>query len=154
VNLDTPRIARTLREAGTAVWIGGQLFGVVALPAATHTITRPRDRHRAAVAAWTAWTPIAYAALGVALVGSLLERRPRCGLRVGATLLALTSTTAAALLSARFERGGFLPGDPDVFDRNEAGHPVALRLYGQLLRRKMLPLNIVHGLAAGGMIAN
>src|SRR5256885_16165775 len=51
------KVYSLLRAAGTAIWIGGQLFAVVALPSAAEALPRRKDRRRVVEAGWDAWTP-------------------------------------------------------------------------------------------------
>ena len=152
------KAARILREAGTAVWIGGQLFGLIALPAGGRVLMRRRDRHRALVTAWRSWTPVAYAALGAVLAGTMLEQvgasgaseRRRGRLQLTATLLALASTTAATIFGEVLERD--FSGTSSV-ERNDSGVPVAHLEHRRLLQIGMVPINVVHGVAAVALLA-
>ncbi len=152
------KTARLLREAGTAVWIGGQLFGQIALPAGGRVLMRRRDRHRALVTAWRSWTPVAYSALAAILAGTMLERlgasdardRRRGRLRLTGTLLALASTTAATIFGEVLERD--LAGTSSV-ERNDSGVPVAHLEHRRLLQVGMVPINVVHGVAAVALLA-
>lgn len=148
-------LPRILRETGAAIWIGGQLFAVVALPRAAAAIPRARDRRRIIHAGWNAWTPIALGAMGMAFAGTLLERdsswlpsqRRRAKIRLASAALGLVSTTTATLLGRYLKKHRNEP----TMTRDASGYPVALAP-DRRLENAMVPLNVAHALSAAGLI--
>ncbi len=153
------RAFRILGSAGTALWVGGQFFGIVALPAAAAVLPRRQDRSRVIEAGWKAWTPMSFAALTAAAVGALIDLRTAAdpaerkvaSLRLAASLTGIASTTAATVLGLATKR------QPDGRDgypvvRNESGLPVTYLRRRPSLRRSMIPVNALHAVSALGMV--
>lgn len=152
-------VARYFREAGAAAWIGGQLFAVMALPRAAAAVPRWRDRRRVLAAGWSAWSPIALGAMGLATIGSALElhdavtpsEKQRAKLRLGSAILGLASTSAATALGAAAKRQRAREGHGNSLQRDASGYPIALARPG-LLETGMIPLNVLHALGAAGLV--
>lgn len=150
-------IARRFREAGTAAWIGGQLFAVVALPRAASAIPRWRDRDRVISAGWEAWAPIALGAMTLATAGSLFElasalpaERRKARLRSASAFLGLASTGAATVLGRIAKRQRAKEGTGMV--RDASGYPIAISRRASALDKGMVPLNVLHALGAAGLV--
>ena len=150
-------IARNLRGAGAAVWIGGQLFAVVALPRAASAIPRWRDRRRVMVAGWEAWSPISLASMSLATAGSIFElvsatpgHRTRARLRTGSALLGLASTATACVLGYLAKRQRAKEGTGMA--RDASGYPIALTRSTSAFEKGMIPLNVLHALGAAGLV--
>lgn len=150
-------VARYFREAGAAAWIGGQLFAVMALPRAAAAVPRWRDRRRVMAAGWSAWSPIALGAMGLATIGSAIElhsavtpsEKQRAKLRLGSAVLGLASTSAATALGVAAKRHRAKEGNS--MQRDASGYPIALSRPG-LLETGMIPLNVLHALGAAGLV--
>ena len=142
---------RALRRAGTAIWIGGELYGVAVLPSAGDALMRRRDRHRALVAAWHHWTPLAFGALAATAAGTLLDRdTPRRGQRLASLGLAIASTVAGTILGELLARD--LKREHVTLERNELGMPVAHLEHRRALQLGMIPVNVAHAAAAAGLV--
>lgn len=150
-------LSRTLQEVGSALWIGGQFYGIVTLPAAASAVGRRKDRQRVLSAGWDAWTPWSFAALGATAVGAFLEMRTaplvcdrrRASLRLAAAATGLVSTGLATALGKAIKRAE--EGDYPIV-RSEAGLPVVYVRPRETLRKGMIPVNLLHAISAAGLI--
>lgn len=101
--MDRITVLRTLHDVGGAAWFGGSLMGVTGLNAAADA-AGPAERDRVAAAGWDRWGPLAKAALGAHVVGSvglLAARRDRASaLRLALTTAAVGATAGTAKLGA------------------------------------------------------
>jgi len=148
-----------LRAAGSAIWIGGQLFAVVALPVAAGTLPRRKDRRRVVEAGWQAWTPIAFAAAGATLLGTFVEtrvllgdERRRARVRFAAALGALAGTGAATAIGRMLARRQPPEDTPYPVDRDASGLPVARVPGRRALKLGMIPVNAFNALASAGLL--
>lgn len=116
--MDRTTVLRTLHDVGGAAWFGGSLMGVVGLNAAADA-AGPGARDRVAAAGWDRWGPLAKAALGAHVVGSvglLATRRDR------ASALRLALTTAAVGATAGTAKLGSDPAAPDAATNKATVH--------------------------------
>lgn len=70
--MGTNTVARTLNDAGLAVWFGGSLMGAVGLRGAAGAVPDPTQRARVNQAGWSTWSPVGAAAIAAHLVGGTL----------------------------------------------------------------------------------
>jgi hypothetical protein len=102
-------LSRSLHDVGLAAWFGGTLANAVALNPASAEADTANGTGRVANTGWNRWTPINAAAIGAHLVGSvgeLVGNRSRLIAQrgVGATALAKTGLTVAALAATGYSR--------------------------------------------------
>ena len=105
----TNTVARSLHELGLAAWFGGSLMGAIGLNGAAAAVDRREQRARVANAGWNRWTPVNVGAIGAHLAGSALltlgnKSRVVGQKGVGATSVAKTGITAAALAATAYSR--------------------------------------------------
>jgi hypothetical protein len=116
--MGTNTVARSLNDAGLAVWFGGSLMGAVAL-----------DPTPGAEAAWSRWAPFGAAAIAAHLVGGtllvpinkgrLVGQRgvaPTSAAQTACTLAGLAATVAAAVTGRRLAAAG---GDDEALARRK-----------------------------------
>lgn len=70
--MGTNTVARTLNDAGLAVWFGSSLMGAVGLRGAAASLPDPGQRAKVAQAGWSSWSPVGTAAIAAHLVGGTL----------------------------------------------------------------------------------
>jgi hypothetical protein len=102
-------IFRTARDVGAAAWFGGTLMGAVGVNSAAAASAAEDDTTEVAGEAWSAWTPVNLAAIGLHLIGGtgvLLSNseRLRGQQGVGAVTIAKLAVTAAALGTTGYSR--------------------------------------------------
>ena len=102
-------VARSLNELGLAAWFGGSLMGAVGVNGAAAEVDRSEQRARVANAGWSRWTPVNLGAIGAHLAGAALLTAGNKGRiagqkGVGATSVAKTGITAAALVATAWSR--------------------------------------------------
>ncbi|MFC4950565.1 hypothetical protein [Pseudonocardia sp. GCM10023141] len=101
--MDRTGVLRTLHDVGGAAWFGGSLMGATGLNAAADA-AGPADRDRVVTAGWERWAPLAKAALGAHVLGSvglLATRRDRASvMRLALTTAAVGATAGTAKLGA------------------------------------------------------
>ncbi len=105
----TNTVARSLHELGLAAWFGGSLMGAIGLNGAAAEVDRQEQRARVANAGWNRWTPVNLGAIAAHLAGSALltlgnKSRVVGQKGVGATSVAKTGITAAALAATAYSR--------------------------------------------------
>ncbi|MDQ4070241.1 MAG: hypothetical protein M3203_12340 [Actinomycetota bacterium] len=105
----TNTVARSLHELGLAAWFGGSLMGAVGLNGAAAEVDSKEQRARVANAGWNRWTPVNLGAIAAHLAGSSLltlgnKSRLASQKGVGATSIAKTGVTAAALAATAWSR--------------------------------------------------
>jgi len=106
---DRNTIARTMHDVGLAAWFGGSLMGAVGLNGAAAEVDPKGQRARVANAGWSRWTPVNLGAIGAHLAGAALltvgnKGRIAGQKGVGATSIARTGVTAAALAATAYSR--------------------------------------------------
>lgn len=106
---DTNTIARTLHDAGLAIWFGGSLFGSAALNPSTEESMTGIDALRVSNAAWGRWTVWNGVAVAAHLVGALGVTRGNKGRIAGqqgvaSVASAKTALTVAALGATAYAR--------------------------------------------------
>jgi hypothetical protein len=106
---DTNTAARTLHDAGLAVWFGGTLMGAIGLNGAAARVDDAGERARVANAGWAKWTPVNLGAIGAHLLGggmlTLANKGRITGQRgVGSTSAVKTLVTLAALGATGYAR--------------------------------------------------
>lgn len=150
------RVFRVLQETGTAIWLGGQLFGVLALSRGVATLPKRRDRARVLRAAWGAWSPLAITGVAATALGSWVDlkcekgaRRRYAKLRFGSAVGALSLTVLTGAVRS-FVRELELRDRPEI--RDEAGLPVAYLPARRALEKINLPLYALQAAAAVGMV--
>ena len=103
--MDRTTTFAALHDIGAAAWFGGSLMGVTGLNAAADAAGEPTQRAQVASAGWARWTPIARAALGAHLVGSLgllrASRSRGAVVGLGLTTAAIGATAGTAVLGGR-----------------------------------------------------
>ncbi len=152
------KVSKVLQEAGTALWVGGQFFGVIALPEAARAMPRRKDRQRVVRRGWDAWTPVSFAAIGAVAIGSLIEattaprgwERRAAAFRFAAATTGLLSTGLGAALGRAMRTHDWTSTTPVV--RNDTGLPVVYVQPRETLRKGMVSVNILHGIAATGLV--
>jgi hypothetical protein len=102
-------LSRSLHDVGLAAWFGGTLANAVALNPASAEADTANGTGRVANTGWNKWTPVNAAAIGAHLAGSvgeLVGNRSRLVAQrgVGATALAKTGLTVAALAATGYSR--------------------------------------------------
>jgi hypothetical protein len=150
------RVFRILQETGTALWLGGQLFGAFALSRGVATLPKRKDRARVLRAAWSAWSPLALAGVGATALGSMAELRCEVGparrhakVRFGSAVGALGLTVLSGAVRS-VVRELELRDRPEI--RDEAGLPVAYLPARRVLEKVNLPLYVLQAAAALGMV--
>jgi hypothetical protein len=74
VNDTVQNTTRAVHDVGLAAWLGGQLFGKVALNPAVRSISDKRERGEVANKAWNGYNLVNSAGLGAATVGYVAAR--------------------------------------------------------------------------------
>lgn len=101
--------SRTAHDVGLAAWFGGTLANAVALNAAAGAVSDAKDAGRVANAGWNRWTPVNAAAIGLHLVGSVLQlnaNKGRLAGQEGVARMSIVKTlvTVAALAVTGYSR--------------------------------------------------
>jgi hypothetical protein len=92
-------IARTMHDLGLAAWFGGALMGASAVERAAAEVSDDEERLEIVDAAWRAWKPVQFAAIGAFAVGGAIltfTNRSRVANQEGVAKLSLWKTGLAA----------------------------------------------------------